>query len=166
LGTATAGRDGEFLSQATVVRGVLQHITGNADADRDLYLRGKEPSKLNKRASQDFIFRNSFIDDDDDVVFESITNLFSAARERWPVAWKGDGRGYILPRTNGYFALMRYLRDATIYFGAPDTAVSVEKHIRLLERVKLKDDDLTSERFLPGTGGEAALYRELVAAIP
>lgn len=166
LGTATAGRDAEFLSQATVVRGILQHVTANADADRDLYLRGKEPAKLHKRASEEFVFRNSFIDDDDDTVFEAITNLFTAVQQRWPIAWEGAGRGYILPRTNGYFALMRYLRDVTLYFAGPDAPVSVEKHMRLLERVRLRDDDLTSERFLPGTGGEAALYKELAAAIP
>jgi DGQHR domain-containing protein len=166
LGTATRGRDREFLTQATVVKGMLQLISDNPDVDRDFYLRHREPPRPSRRESERLIFRGAFLEGKDDLVFEAVTNLFTAVRERWPIAWEGAGDGYILPRTNGYLALMRYLRDATIYFSGPDTAVPVERHMRLLERVPLRDGDITSERFLPGTSGEAALYRELTSVIP
>lgn len=166
LGTATPNRDREYLTQATVVKGMLQLITDNADVDRDFYLRNQVPPRASRKDIHRLIFRNSFLDDREDIVLEAITNLFLAVRERWPVAWEGAGEGYILPRTNGYLALMRYLRDATVYFVGSDRAVSVEMHLRLLRRVELEDHDLTSERFLPGTGGEAALYRELSSVIP
>jgi DGQHR domain-containing protein len=46
LGSATPGRTGETLTQATVVESLLQYISEDPIVDRDLYLRGKTPAKV------------------------------------------------------------------------------------------------------------------------
>lgn len=166
LGVATPGRSTEMLTQATVVRGVLQHITDAPDSDRDIFLRGRVPPSPNTRESQRLVFRQAFIEGNDDLIFEAITSLFEAVSERWPAAWSSQGQGYVLARTNGYLALMRYLRDSTLYWAGPNTVIPKEKHLRLLEKVPLKDEDLTTENFGAGTSGEAALYRQLIDPIP
>jgi DGQHR domain-containing protein len=166
LGTATPGRDAEFLTQSTVVRGMMQHISEFPDRDRDIYLRGKEPSRPSRREQNDMIYREWFLDRQDDRIYEEIVSMFEAVRKRWPIAWNTNGRGYMLARTNGYFAIMRFLRDSTLYWGGPGKPVSVDNHSRLLEDVDLKDDDLTTMNFPPGTAGEAKLYATLRAVVP
>jgi hypothetical protein len=37
-----------------------------------------------------------------------------------------------------------------------------EKIAKVLDKIELTDDDFNSERFLPGTSGESALYREFL----
>jgi DGQHR domain-containing protein len=166
LGTATPGRDIEFLSQATVVKGIMQHISAFPDRDRDAYLRGRQPPEPTRREKQDLIFREWFLAGNEDAIFQSVSEFFEAVRQRWPQAWKGGGRGYVLPRTNGYLALMRFLRDSTLYWAGPSEPVSADKHLRLLKDVPLADDQLTTDNFLPGTAGEAKLYRTLRESVP
>lgn len=166
LGTATPGRDAELLTQATVVRGLMQHISDAPDRDRDIYLRGKEPSRPTRKENEAMIFRAWFLDKREVEIFEAVSTLLTAVRERWPRAWAAEGVGYVLPRTSGFLALMKYLRDATLYWSGPDSIVSVENHLKLLARVPLDDDDFTTEHFRPGSSGEAAMYRIFVGAIP
>lgn len=161
LGIATAGRKGELLTQSTIVKGILAHISAFPDRDRDRLMRGRGLPELSEADSERLVFRSWFIAEDDDAIYRSVTALFEAVRDRWPRAWNATGRGYILPRTNGYLALMRFLRDAMLYWAGPSQDVSREQYLTLLKRVNLRDDDLTTANFEPGTGGEARLYRTL-----
>lgn len=159
LGIATPGREAELLSQATVVKGIMQHVSDFPDRDRDTFLRGKTPPKPSARERDRMVFREWFLDGNDEAIFEAINNYFVAVRERWPIAWNATGRGYVLPRTNGYLALMRFLRDSFLYWAGPSQPVSTEQHLRLLRTVKLDDNQITIDEFPPGTSGEARLYR-------
>lgn len=161
LGVATPGRERELLSQATVVKGLIRHVTDFPDRDRDILLRGKAIPRPTQRDKERMIFRDLFIEGRDDVILQAVTTYFEAVRERWPVAWAANGRGYILARTNGYLALMRFLRDSTLYWASPGQMVSKEQHLKLLSLVQLDDDQLTVDEFPPGTSGEAKLYRTL-----
>jgi len=46
LGTATEGRFGETLTQATVVQSLISYLSDEPAVDRDMYLRGKTPAKV------------------------------------------------------------------------------------------------------------------------
>ncbi len=166
LGVATPGRSAELLTQATVVKGILQHISDAPDQDRDVFLRGQKPHPPSSRENERMVFRQAFLQGDDDLIFAAITSLFNAVKARWPDAWNSLGQGYVLPRTNGYLAIMRFLRDSTLYWSGTNQVVPENKHYRLLEGVPLESDDIVTDNFGAGTSGEAKLYAALRDSIP
>lgn len=162
LGFATDGADFEPVSQATFVEGLLSHVTTDPKGDRDSLLRGTPP----QRAASDEVFRlvlrNLFIDGKDIEIISLAFNYFSAVRDRWPDAWAERGRGFMLNRTNGVRALLRFFRHAYTSVAHPGDAVSRQKFLdRVFLPIGLSDADFTTENFPPGTSGEAKLYRIL-----
>ena len=107
-------------------------------------------------------FRNMFIDEKDLEIAEIVSNFFSAVKKRWPTAWDERGRGMILNRTNGFRALMRFLRNAYLEIASPGDVPSAKKfYDRVFEQMPLNDSVFSTEEFIPGTSGEARLYRVL-----
>lgn len=161
LGIATEGRTSELLTQSTVVNGIMQHISARPDLDRDVYLKGAVPSLPTPHEAERFVFRQWFIEDKDDLIYAEIDKYFRAVRDKWPDAWNEPGRGVILPRTNGYLALMRLLPDIILYWSKPGQPLSFERYKNALDLVDIDQDDLTTANYDPGTSGEAKLYREM-----
>jgi DGQHR domain-containing protein len=169
LGTATPGRfDPEPLSQATVVEGLLSHIVHNKVQliqDRDDARRGRKASRISDEEARRLVLRRFFIEERELDMAELIWNYFGAVEDRWPNAWKVTGTGQILPRTNGFRALMRFFRNAYLHVAVPGEGVGREAFLRVFERVRLSDVEFTTERYPPGTSGETRLYRDLVDAL-
>jgi DGQHR domain-containing protein len=162
LGMATAGRDFEPISQATFVEGLLAHLTRDPKGDRDLLLRGKLPEKAEGDDIYKLVFRNMFIDGRELEILSVVYSYFNAVRKRWPGAWDDRGRGAVLSRTNGIRALLRFLRHAYLKVAVPGDSASTEKfYDRVFKPINLTDRQLTVENFVPGTSGEAKLYRVL-----
>ena len=168
LGRATAGREGETITQAVVVQMLLPFITDDSMADRDSFLRKltiREPSQddLNK-----FPFRGLFIKKNEEDITRIMLNYFDAVRNRWPSSWKDlDRQGNVLPKTNGFRALMRFLKLTYLQI-AEDQIGAVPKQGEfgeIFDRVELRDKDFNTKTFPPGTSGEAGLYRYLSAAL-
>lgn len=169
LGTATPGRYApEPLSQATVVEGLLAHMVANKKqliADRDWARRGRSFRPIDDLEARKLVLRRFFLEARDVDLAELIWNYFEAVRNRWPVAWEVSGTGQILPRTNGFRALIRFLRDAYNYIAVPGKIVSAEAFGRIFARSTLKDSDFSTERYPPGTSGETRLYRDLLETL-
>jgi len=161
LGVATEGRFNETLTQATFVEALIGYISVNPVQDRDQYIRGKTPTKAGAQESKRLIFRNMMIDKRDMEIVDVVWNYFDSVRSRWSKAWSSTGSGLILNRTNGFRALMRFLRPAYLYLVGPGQVPSREDFDKIFKRVQMSDDDFTTENFLPGTSGEVALYHEL-----
>lgn len=162
LGVATEGRFGETLTQATVVENLLGYITTSAVKDRDAFLRGK---KLNRASAAELDvtpFRNLFLDEKDLDIADIVLYYFSAISERWPEAWVSSTRGWMLNRTNGFRAFMRFLRPAYRSLVSPGQVPSQEAFYELLRKISLRDDEFTVDNFEPGTGGETKLFRRLL----
>jgi DGQHR domain-containing protein len=162
LGLATDGRVFEPITQSTLVDGLIDYISANPRDDRDRILRGKSL----ERASGDELFkrplRNLFVNGDEIAIIQLVYNYFDAVRRRWPEAWDERGRGFMLNRTNGVRALLRYFRFAYAHVAAPGDMVSTDKFLdRVFRQVPLDNGDFTVENFVPGTGGEARLFRVL-----
>jgi DGQHR domain-containing protein len=162
LGTATDGRFGETLSQATIVRGLLPYITNDPLSDRDVGKRVGfwdpiSPEQQNKRIFYEFFRKN-----EDEKILANVLNYFSAARDRWPEAWQSTGTGNILTRTNGFNGLIRFLRPAYLHFTTDPKVISKERYSSLFTKVKLNDDDFSTENFAPGGSGSTKLYRTLL----
>lgn len=161
LGVATEGRFGEVLTQATVVRALLPYITNDVLKDRDLGRRVGSWNKAESFDSQKLIFRRWFITENDDQIANQLMHYFEAVRRRWEIAWSSVETGNMLPRTNGFRAFMSFLRPAYNYL-RDDEFVKMSKFLELFERIQLDDDDFNTERFVPGSSGERALFRTLM----
>jgi hypothetical protein len=145
-----------------MVRGLLPYITSDALADRD---RGKrfgfwEPLEGPQNSRR--IFYEFFRLGQDDQILQIMLNYFEAIRNRWPEAWHNTGTGNVINRTNGYNAFMRFLRPAYTYYTNSPRVVSQSDFGKLFERVRLRDSDFNTKRFLPGTSGSKMLYDELI----
>ena len=168
LGTATPGRKDETLTQAVVVEKLLDLMTDNKMADRDSVLRKiglGRPTVDQLRARP---FRGLFVQRKDENIARIVLRYFCAVRSRWPKSWDEiDRQGNTLPKTNGFRALMRFLKPAYLCVVGDDIgSVPAEKEFAsILKAVDLEDEDFNLTTFPPGTSGEAGLYQFLKAAL-
>lgn len=162
LGSATDGRFGETLTQATVVENLMGYITTSAVKDRDEFLRGRKPRRATQAELVVTPFRNMFLDEKDLEIADILLYYFSAVRQRWPEAWGSSTRGWMLNRTNGFRALMRFLKPAYRSLAEQAEIPSQEAWLGLLKKVSLDDTDFTVENFEPGTSGETKLFKRLL----
>ena len=165
LGVATTGRFNETLAQATVVDMLMPYISKDPMKDRDSYLRGLTPEKASSQESRNLLFRNMFIAEKDLEIVDVLWNYFQAARARWPIAWDSLERGEMLNKTNGFRALMRFLRPAYLSVcGKIGEVPKQDQFARIFARMDMTDEAFNIDRFVPGTSGEAALFRALKEA--
>jgi DGQHR domain-containing protein len=166
LGVATEGRFDETLTQATFVDSLMPLISLEPRRDRDLLMRGKSLDLETGKGSEKVVFRSFFIANDDISISRTLLHYFEAIAQRWPTAWARVERGNIINRTNGFRAFMRLLGPLCLFARtAPGAIVTKDQFLVLLERCTLSDHDFTTDRFPPGTGGEAALFRRLKSDI-
>jgi hypothetical protein len=163
LGTAAPEfKQVQILTQATFVEALIKYISGNnrkALDDRNLLKQDKRPPRANSAESHELIFRNMFLDKMDAEIAKVIWNYFSAVEERWPNSWKKtEIIGNILPRTNGFRALMRLLPALYNRLNGTGNLPQKKDFLTLLQKINLKDGDFTSDNFLPGSSGEGTLY--------
>lgn len=162
LGLATEGRVFEPVTQSTLVEGIIGYISADPRADRDKLLRGRRLEKALGDELYKRPLRNLFVAGEDVAIIQLVYNYFTAVKERWPDAWNERGQGFILNRTNGIRALLRFFRVAYTRVAAPGDNVSAQKFLNnVFRQVPLKDEDFTVENFAPGTSGEARLFRVL-----
>jgi DGQHR domain-containing protein len=158
LGLATSGRLFQPVTQATLVEGMLQYISSDPRADRDILLRGKtlpapDPGERQKRP-----LRGLFVEGRDLDIAEIFYNYFGAVRRKWPKAWDYEGRGGVLNRTNGIRALLRFFGDAYKRCDSSDVVVKEGQFYDCAFRnIDLIDDQITVDEFPPGSSGEARL---------
>jgi DGQHR domain-containing protein len=161
LGTATNGIFTETLTQATFVEALIGYLTDDKVSDRDLYLRHKKP-KLGEKSSK-LIFRSLFLQERDLEITDILFNYFGAVAERWPKAWDTGGEGLILNKTNGFKALMRFLKPAYLSLQWKDgEVVSKADFLKIFQKIDIAEDDFTVEQFKPGTSGESNLYKSFM----
>lgn len=163
LGVSTLGRANETLSQATFIEPLLKFLSAEPMLDRDAYLRNDKAKKLPVELLKKHPFQHMFVEEKDFELTDIIWNYFSAIKNRWPVAWESRDRGVMLNRTNGYRAMMRYLLylfNKKFEIGYVPT---IDEFSSLFVNIPIRDDDFNVDKFPPGTGGESALYKELIS---
>jgi DGQHR domain-containing protein len=160
LGVATEGRFGETITQATFVDSLMRYISKNPMSDRDVYLKGGTPLKASTEESKQLIFRNMLIENRDLEIVDVLWNYFHAVRARWSVAWDSAERGDMLSKTNGFRALMRFLGPAYLSIARKIGEVPGKTQFeKLFAEIQMTDADFNIERYVPGTSGEAALFK-------
>lgn len=165
LGTRTSGRYGETLAQATVVTSLLALISEDAEGDRYTLAKGKEPKPATN--VQKVPFRPLWLARKDDEIAETLMLYFGAIAKTWPNEWATRERGHILPRTNGFRAFSRFLREVLWKFhraeGAEIGRLSEAFCVDLMKKIHagLGGKQFTTDYYPPGTSGETALYKDL-----
>lgn len=170
LGTAAPGlKQVQILTQATFVEALIKYISGNnsrALEDRNLLKQNKKPTRSDAEESRVLIFRNMFLDNMDAEIAKVLWNYFSAVEQRWLGSWNNlETTGNILPRTNGFRALMRLLPVAYNKLGGAGNVPTQKEFLGLLRRIPLDDGAFTSDNFLPGSSGEGTLFSKLLDGI-
>jgi hypothetical protein len=93
-------------------------------------------------------------------IYEIIYNYFIAMRTKWPNGWNNvEKKGNLLPRSNAFKALMRYLKNE-VYPSLNrrgKVIPKVEEFLPYFNHVDLSDDDFTVKNFVPGSGGVCVL---------
>lgn len=163
LGRAT-GRRSETITQAAFVDRLMPHISSDPMKDRDTLKRSKQLERVDDTREQRLVFRNLFIEEKDAEIARIVWNYFTAVAHRWPGAWWNAIPGNILNRTTGFAALMRLLPVIYRAVARPGQVPPVPAFAGVFRRIQLEEDAFTSERYKPGTSGEAALVHELYEA--
>lgn len=163
LGTAT-GKGLETLSQALIVERLMPYISSNPMKDRDNIRRSNALVRASayEEREQRLFFRNMFIDERDEDIALVIWNFFTAVAKKWTESWNTTQPGRILNRGAGFAAFMRALADLYVHSESVGKVPSVSFFREYLDKVALVDADFNSEKYLPGSGGESSLYRDLV----
>lgn len=166
LGRAT-GRGLENITQAAVVERLMRYISTNPMKDRDDLRRGIALSRAIgvDQIEKKLFFRNMFIDDHDEDLLLVVWNFFAAVAGRWPTAWNSNQSGWILNKSTGFTALVRLMADIYININKIGSVPSVATFREYLDRAKADDQFFVKENFLPGTSGEAGLYKCLASEL-
>lgn len=168
LGTATPNRDKEVLTQAAVVESLMKYISVNPSEDRNTFIKRMFPRMADSQEHQKLIFRNMWLDRRDTEIAQIIINYFKAVKAKWPEAWDAlDRQGNVLPKTNGFKALMRFLRPVYLQLTEVEKGrvPNVDEFGKYFARIDMRDEDFNTVTFPPGTSGEARLYDILIKAI-
>lgn len=168
LGKADPGKGQvQTLAQATVVKPIIDYISGDPEAERNRRYRGIFRARRPREAWRRYIFQPFYDSEDDSGVFLCLSNYFGAVKQRWPEPWDNPmaRTGLILNRTTGYAALMRFLRQVYLRRCDKGEILSKEACEEIFENIDIADDELTREEFIPGSSGISALYRRLMSEV-
>jgi DGQHR domain-containing protein len=164
LGVASPHTLPGAITQAAFVQSLMKYLSRKPQKDRDLYIRNKKIPRVEPKDQNKLIFRDFMIDERDFELTDILWYYFSAVSKRWPTAWDAEDRGVMLRRTNGFMALMRFLKHCYLYIGKEIPKEGDFKDI--FDAMDLEDDHFTTDNYKPGSSGEAALYRTLKEHAP
>ncbi|MFK8794735.1 DGQHR domain-containing protein [Planococcus plakortidis] len=138
--------DFSSLSQGSFIRYLLPLISRNPDEDL-LILKNNPNAKL-----KDDIrcpLRYYFINEQDEMIYKIISNVFKAIRDTFPMEWENHNK-FILSKTTGYGAIMRAF-PSLFELGASKGTLTYEFFLDCFYNfaLKLKEQQkiLTSEYF-------------------
>lgn len=164
LGIATPGRAKEPLTQASFVEALVPFISQDPIQDRNNLLEGRRLAKPDLDYLSRSPFRMLFWEGREVDIAEIIFNYFDAVRSKWPESWAAvDKTGNLLPRSNAFKALMKYLH-ADVYPDLKEKGVEIPKakaFARYFSKIELTDTDFTTKNFAPGSGGQSTFLKLL-----
>ena len=139
----------ETLTQGGLVDEIVALISKAPMVDRDILLRkqSKMFSSLRKTElekiplSKGIIFRDFFIDDNDEDILKTILSFFIAVENKWPVAWDANNSKSVLNKTVGVKALFKLLKHYCMgLYALSPKVIDVNEFKVLLTSIDKKDD--------------------------
>lgn len=107
LGKANSFYSG-YITQSTVIKNILLLYCGNikqAEEDKRVLADGKKPTLVPTLTSRRPVFRDFFVDQEDDVIFKAITNFFKALKTTYKDEWNKPDT--VIKKTVGFSALFK-----------------------------------------------------------
>jgi DGQHR domain-containing protein len=107
LGSANAFYSG-YITQSTVVKNILKLYSGNikqAEEDKRILANGKKPTPKPTLTTNEPVFRDFFIQEEDNIIFKAIINFFNAVKSNYTAEW--EKQDSILKKTVGFSALFK-----------------------------------------------------------
>lgn len=151
------------LSQGTFGKRILRLISRNAEEDARKIKKGEKLTS-GKRC----IFRDYFINEEDDVIMKILLNCFNALKKVFPEEWKNPHE-YILWKSTGYNAIIDSLPEIYSY-GLKQKKLTENIFEEVFKNFKdsLKKDsvELTSSYFGSGESETKKLKDKICSAIP
>ncbi|MET3978516.1 DGQHR domain-containing protein [Mucilaginibacter sp. UYP25] len=160
LGTAN-DKQKETITQATFADALMKLFSKDPMTDRDLYKRGKTPSKYDGKDALSRPLRHLFIDKQDSTIAKIILEYFKAIQQKWPVAWNVVEAEMILNKSTGFIALMNLFLDLYLTFNRLGEVITSDEYMKYFDRTTLVDQDFNRTNFIPGSGGQSSLYKAL-----
>lgn len=162
LGRAEKHNIPASITQASFVESLMKYVSSDPLKDRDLYMRGKKIPPAKGKDAERLIFRDFMINEWDFDLTDILWNYFEAVNERWPEAWNNPDLGIMLSKTNGFKALMRFLKPCYTYLSKQGRVPSTEQFLEIFNAIKLNSKDFSVDNYKPGSSGEGALYNDLL----
>lgn len=160
LGTAE-DNEKETITQATFSESLMKLYSKDLMTDRDIYKRGNKPLKFDGKELQNRPLRNLFIDEEDALIAKIIFEYFKAVEKKWPDAWTLVEPEIILNKSTGFIALMNLFKDLYVKIGKIGECVTMDEFFKYFDKSPLSDSDFNKSTFIPGSSGQAKLYRTL-----
>jgi len=165
LGIATPGRKNEPLTQASFVEALVGYISKDPVSDRNILLDGGKLESASEFELKKTPFRELFRTGKEIDIAEILFNYFSAVRLKWPNSWDEVTKsGNLLPRSNAFKALMKYLQD-DVYVELTEPNIGrvpeVSEFEEYFKDIEVTDEDFTTRNFAPGSGGQSRFLKML-----
>lgn len=154
-------KEKETITQATFVESLLKFITKDKMTDRDLYRRGKKPEVYIGTANDKYFLRPLFLKEEDGQIAQTIWNYFKTIEDKWPEAWGPVEANMILNRSTGFIALMRFLGDIYSHYKKTGQVITTDEYKKVFDKIDLKAADFNRTNYIPGSGGQSKLYKDL-----
>lgn len=148
----------EIITQSTLAELMLGYISKKPMIDRDHIKRGKSLSRYQGRDFEKYFFRDWFIDKNDAKIAKLIWNYFKSIENKWSKAWGNPN--YVLTKSTGVIAFMRFLKHIIAHYGMY-YLISIEEFEKIIEKIKIEDEDFINDKYQAGGVGQADLYKEL-----
>jgi DGQHR domain-containing protein len=138
----------ESLTQAALVEEVISLISKDAMVDRDDLLKNEKGAfssfrrGLSKTDYRDgLVFRNSFLDGNDELILQTLLSYFLAVQQRWSIAWDKKNTASVFNRTVGINSLFRVLRHicTEVYLKDGSRVIHQQEFDRYFENIELND---------------------------
>lgn len=152
----------ETIAQATLADCIIKYISINPPKDRNILRNDSKLNLVDGTEKEKLFLRNWFIDEDDVKIAKLIWNYFEAVKKKWSLAWGNSD--YILTKSTGIIALMRFLKDLVEILGM-DKVISTDDFFGVLNKIEITDDKLVNQNYQAGGVGQSALYRDLINSI-
>ena len=97
-----------YITQSTVVKNLLLLYCGNikqAEEDKRILSSGKKPTDVPALTTRETVFRDLFINEEDEVIYKSLLNFFNAVKITFNSEWEKNDT--ILKKTVGFSALFK-----------------------------------------------------------
>ena len=159
----------ETLSQATIVRGLLRHYPGDPEEEKNKGKKERSHIPVKNENWKNTIFCEFYRSDDTPSIYNILKHYFNAVAKKWPSVWYDSQATFILNRTNGYNALIRFLKDTYLNILKDEDSprvVSMEEFYDIFETMDLKAADFHSDNYKPGSSGASQLYKDLLSSAP